>query len=308
MRKRLLVTGYGGFVAGSVVKQASDEWDITAISRSPVANGRADVNSVQLDLRERSVLQDVFEGIRPHAVIHAAAMANIDHCQSHPDEAEAVNVGVTKQLVRLCRDHGTKMVFCSTDTVFDGANGMYTEKDEPHPLNVYAETKVRAEQIVRGGLDDAVIARLSLVMGFYLIGAGNSFLARMIADFKAGKPNQLPANEIRTPIDVITLGRALLELAGGKFTGIVHLAGNTRLNRHEMACRIAQRLGFAQELAVATDSNAMTGRAPRPNDASLDNALARQILKTPMRSFDDGLELVLTTAETIRNGQPQNST
>ncbi len=295
---RLLVTGYGGFVAGSVIKQASDEWDITAISRSPVANGRADINARQFDLRETDRLRQVFDAFEPTVVIHAAAMANIDHCQTHPDDAEAVNFGVTKQLVRLCQNHGTKMVFCSTDTVFDGAQGMYTEKDEPHPLNVYAETKVRAEQIVREGLDDAVIARLSLVMGYFLIGAGNSFLARMIADFQAGKPVQLPANEVRTPVDVITLGRALLELAGSDFTGIVHLAGSTRLNRREMACRIAARLGFPKELAVATDSNAIAGRAPRPNDASLDNTLARQILKTPMRSFDDGLDLVLTTAET----------
>ena len=108
---------------------------------------------------------------------------------------------------------------------------------------------------------------------------------------------RFPKNEIRTPVDVITLGRAFLELADNDFTGTVHLAGSTRLDRYDMACRIAERLGYSASLVVATDSNAMEGRAPRPNDASLDNSKARSILKTPMQNLMDALDLVLTSKE-----------
>jgi len=135
----------------------------------------ADVNAVQFDLREHDKLHRVFDDVRPHAVIHAAAMANIDFCQSHPQEAEAVNVGVTRQLVELCKLYDSKLVFCSTDTVFDGVKGMYAESDPPDPLNIYGETKARAERIVQQGLDNSVIARLALVMASSRSGRGIHF-------------------------------------------------------------------------------------------------------------------------------------
>jgi dTDP-4-dehydrorhamnose reductase len=297
MRKRLLVTGYGGFVAGSVVKQAQADWDVVALSRRDIVDSRDDIRRIEFDLREIDRLRTVFEDVQPAAVIHAAAMANIDYCQSHQDEAEAINVGATSRLAELCRQYGSRMVFCSIDTVFDGKQGMYVEDDIPSPLNYYAETKVRAEQVVRSMLDNVVVTRLSLVMGLPLIGAGNSFLATMIGSFQQGIPVAIAENEIRTPIDVITLGRALLELAANDFTGILHLAGNARLNRYEMAVQIAERLGFPQDLVKPTDSNAMSNRAPRPNDASLDNSKAKQVLTTPLLGLSEGLDLILETVE-----------
>jgi dTDP-4-dehydrorhamnose reductase len=297
MSKRLLVTGYGGFVTGSVVAQAGTDWDVIALSRSNVTGGREDITAIAFDLRDADRLRRVFEETRPAAVIHAAAMADIDFCQTHQDEAEAVNVTVTQHLAELCRQHGARLVFCSTDSVFDGQRGRYVEEDVPRPLNYYAETKVRAERSVQDRLDDVVVARLALVMGLPLIGAGNSFLARMIASFQRETPVSVPENELRTPVDVVTLGRALLELADNAFTGILHLAGNTRLNRYDMAVHIAARLGFPRALVKPTNSNAMSGRAPRPDDVSLDNSRARQVLTTPMLGLAEGLDLVLKTAE-----------
>jgi dTDP-4-dehydrorhamnose reductase len=295
MPRKLLVTGYGGFVAGSVVRHAIAEWSVTAISRSKVSGGPANVDNPRFDLRQYDVLNKLFARLRPTAVVHTAAIANIDYCESHRDEAEDVNVNVTKRLAELCREHNSRLVFCSTDTVFDGKSGRYNEKHVPIPVNFYAETKVRAENAVSEILSNAIIARLALVMGLPLIGGGNSFLARMVADFDAGKPVQMAENEIRTPVDVVTLGRALVELAGNDFTGILHLAGNTRLNRFEMAQRVATRLGYSTELVKPIHSNALPGRAPRPDDASLDNSLARRQLTTPMLDFDDALDLVLAT-------------
>ncbi|OHB80251.1 MAG: hypothetical protein A2W31_03180 [Planctomycetes bacterium RBG_16_64_10] len=302
MTGRLLVTGYGGFVAGSVVQQARRDWQVVALSQFGVPNGPTDVVCHVLDLCHAEELRQIFEQARPQALIHTAAMADIDQCQSQQAAAEAVNVGVTEHLAQLCRDTGTKMVFCSTDSVFDGVRGNYAEEDPPGPLNWYATTKVRAERAVQTSADRGVVARLSLVMGLPILGTGNSFLAKMIGQLNRGQPVRFPANEIRTPIDVITLGRALLELAGNDLTGVIHLAGNTRLNRYEMALQLADRLGYRRDLVCATDSNAMAGRAPRPNDASLNNAKARRMLRTPMLSLMQGLDLVLAHQETSTHG------
>src|SRR5690606_23214134 len=98
----------------------------------------------------------------------------------------------------------------------------------------------------------------------------------------------------------VTLGRALLELAGNDFRGILHLAGSERLDRCSMARRIARRFGYGPELVVPNNPETIPNRAPRPLDVSLDNSRARMVLKTPMRGLDSGLNLVIGA----RDGDP----
>jgi dTDP-4-dehydrorhamnose reductase len=301
MKKKLLVTGFGGFVAGSVIAQAEDDWDVHAVDQVQIPVNQSAINYYTLDLLKKEELTRIFYKINPHVIIHTAAMADIDFCQNNKEIAEKVNVGITKTLTELCGTRDSKIIFLSTDTVFDGEKGMYTEKDSPNPLNFYGETKVRAEKLI-ASLKNSVVCRLSLVMGLPVMGSGNSFLAKTIEKLKTGEGVKFPANEIRTPIDVITLGRALLELAGNDFIGTIHLAGNTRLNRFEMAQQIAETLGYDKNLIIATNSNAIEGRAPRPNDASLDNNLAKKILQTPMRSLTEGLELTMNFKAEKYNG------
>jgi dTDP-4-dehydrorhamnose reductase len=284
-------------VAGSVVAQTPGNWQIAAVARSAVTGGPSTVEHHQLDLCDCDATARLFAEVRPDAVIHTAAIADIDYCQSHRDEAERINVGVTEQLAELCEGSGARLVFCSTDAVFDGKRGNYSEDHEPVAVNFYADTKIRGEQAVVSRGRGMVAARLALVMGLPIVGAGNSFLARMIASLDAGKSVAFPQNEIRTPVDVVTLGRALLELAAGDYDGLLHLAGSTRLDRYEIGQRIARRLGYDLSLIEATHSNKMAGRAPRADDASLDNTRARDVLNTPMLELDEALELVLATKE-----------
>ena len=292
MKQKLLITGSGGFVAGSVVVHAKDDWEVHAIDRIDIPEEQGCVKYYRLDLLDNKKLAKLFQEINPDAVIHTAAMADIDFCQNNQDVAEKINTGVSKSIAALCKENGAKMIVCSTDTVFDGKKGLYTEEDSPNAINFYAETKVKTEEIVRA-LHNGVVARLSLVMGLPVMGSGNSFLARTIKKLKLGESVKFPANEIRTPIDIITLGKSLVELAGNDFTGTIHLSGNTVIDRFEMAQQIAEELRYSKDLIVATNSNAMAGRAPRPNDASLDNSLAKKVLTTPMHSLMEGLELTM---------------
>lgn len=288
-----MVTGAGGFVAGSIVRQAGPEWEVHAISRGEALLTREGLFWHRVDVRDAAGLNATVRETQPHAVIHTAALADIDYCDAHRDEAEALNVGVTEQLARLCRETGARMVHLSTDTVFDGTKGNYRETDAPGPVNFYAETKVRAEQIVSATLPNAVIARLSLVVGFPVLGTGNSFLAKLVPALEAGHEVGAPDDEFRTPIDVITLGRALLELAGSRVPGIIHLAGNDWMSRFEIVQRIARRMGFPEGLVLPRSATGAPGRAPRPRDVSLYNAKARGTLRTRMLGFDAGLDVIL---------------
>ncbi len=143
-------------------------------------------------------------------------------------------------------------------------------------------------------MQDFVVARLALVMGLPVMGTGNSFLAEMIGKLEKGEPLRMATNEYRTPIDVLSLGAALIELAGSDFTGTIHLSGNTRVNRFEMANRIATALACKTDQIFPINSAELKGRAPRPSDVSLSNAKARSTLKTPLLSLEDGLSHVMS--------------
>ncbi len=290
---KLLITGSNGFVASSIIAQAKDHWDVHGIARSGLPADEKNAHYHLLDLSETKKLTEIFFQIKPDVVIHTAAIANIDFCQKNQRIAQAINVDVTKELTSLCQESGIKIIHCSTDTVFDGKKGMYTEQDLPNPVNFYAETKVESEKIVLSGSDKNVVARLALVMGLRVSEKGNSFLSDLIGKLKMKEPVKFAENEIRTPIDVITLGAALIELARNSVSGIIHLSGNTRINRFNMARQIAKAMNFDTELVISTDSNSIPGRAPRPNDASMDNSKARQLLKTRMLSLQEGLALTL---------------
>ncbi len=295
MPKRLIITGASGFVAGNIPGQAGEEWEVHAFSSQPSLSPRWETSWHMIDpVAHPGEFERIFKQILPDAVIHSAAMADIDACERNPDQAWRVNVKLTERIVNLCSVTGSKLIFLSTDTVFDGEKGYYKEEDLPHPVNYYGQTKVEAEKTVSSCQSPWVIARLALVMGLPAFGQGNSFMAKMISTLREGKEVGFPDNEIRSPVDVITLSKALLELAGNEHTGIFHLAGNEILNRYDLGRRIARKIGFEVNRVVVKNAGDQPGRAPRPRDVSLNNAKARSHLRTPMLDLDEAMELVLS--------------
>jgi dTDP-4-dehydrorhamnose reductase len=292
--RKLAITGGGGFVAGSVIQQASADCEVHALSgKDPLAN-RAGLVWHTLDLKEPAQVRKAFEAIAPDVVIHAAAIGDIDFCENHPETARGVNVGITESVADYCGRSRARLIYLSTDNVFDGTQGNYVEEDRPAPINEYARTKAASETIVSAAVADAVVARVALVMGFGLLGGGNSFLERTVPMFREGRTIYVPPEEVRTPIDVVTLGRALLELAASDFRGVMHLAGSEALDRVSLTRRLAERLGFSPDTVVPRSPTEIVGRARRPRDVSLNVTKARAVLKTPMRDFDSAIDSIST--------------
>lgn len=292
MKPKLLITGAGGFVAGSVICQGHSAWEIHGVDRVPVQTDLPGVHWHELDLLDPRGLKDLLDRIQPQVVIHTAAVADIDLCDRERDLSWKVNVELVRNLAEVCCRLSAKLLFTSTDTVFDGGKGQYTEEDIPEPVNYYGETKVAAEKIVTSMQTPWVLVRLSVVYGLPMIGQGNSFLAKMVQDLDAGKPVGFPQDEIRSPVDVVTVGRCLLELADSGQGEVFHLSGIETMARYEMGLRIADRWGYPRALIIAKNSGGIPGRAPRPHNVSLSNAKARARLATPMRTFEEGLDLI----------------
>lgn len=297
MSKRLLLTGAGGFVAGSIIAQAGDAWEVHAVSRKPALAERAGLAWHMIDPLAEGPLENLARELRPAAMMHTAAIAGIDYCQNHRAEADLVNTTFAARMVRAAEELDCKLVHLSTDNVFDGTRGLYTEEDPPAPVNYYGQTKMAADVAVQATTIPWVIARVSLVMGLPVLGEGNSFLSRMMAVLEKGERLGVPADEIRSPVDVVTLGQSLLELAANDFTGIINMAGDEVVDRCEMVRRIARTLGCSPDLVFANDPTEIPGRAPRPVDVSLSNALAKKVLQTPTAGIAEGMKRILRLRE-----------
>jgi len=296
MAKKVLITGGAGFVAGNIIKQSlnlKERIDIVALDRYEAVYKQENLSWYTLDLLDRAKLNHILEENKPDVIVHLAALSDIDYCEAHKDIAEKINTGATEVLADYCKNSGCRLIYFSSDSVFDGKKGLYTEEDTPKPLHFYGKTKVASENIIKKILNNWVIIRPSLVMGLPVFDEGNSFLWRMIKSLKKGNQVAFPKSEIRSPADVITLSRSVLELALTSYNGYLHISSNDILTRYDMARRIAVKLGYPLELVIDKKPDVSSGRAPRPADVSLNNSRAKQILKTPMVGFDKGFELII---------------
>jgi dTDP-4-dehydrorhamnose reductase len=293
--KTILITGAAGFVGGHILRSALADWHVIGVGRSSTPMAHPRLTWLQTDLLNVESFSSVLAIYRPAAVIHAAALSDIDACEQNPKMAIALNVTVTERLVDFCREYGSKMIFTSTDTVFDGSKSFYSETDLPQPLNLYGRTKVQAEQLVLTRDSSYVVARLSLVAGLPAFARGNSSMARAHKALCSGEPIGVPDDEFRTPVFVSVVCQALIELAGSKESGVFHIAGNDRLSRYEIVRRLAVQLGVDPDLVQIKNSPELGGRAPRPKDVSLANSKVRSRLQTIFPDFDQALAHMLKT-------------
>lgn len=263
---RWLVTGATGLLGGYLLRHLRGE-SVVAWSGSRQTDVLG-VPLVRVDLADPAAVATAFRTAVPDAVIHAAAVARVDECRRDPEKARRVNVDGSRLLAKLAA--GARLVFVSTDLVFDGERGQYREDDAPNPLTVYGRTKADAESAVLA-FPHTTAARLSLLYGPCLTGR-TSFFDRMVEALHHGRPLPLFADEWRTPLDLTTAATALVELARSDFTGLLHVGGPERLSRLEMGRQLAEVLGVSGESIVVTGRHDVPGDEPRPADTSLDSS------------------------------------
>lgn len=289
-KQKVLITGGSGFLGRYLLKTAPDHYQVIAQYRSKPPNeyGR-DVRFLYFDFFDDD--WRALEGIRPDIIIHTAAMASIDECEVKPEIAYHFNFEVTRRLVDYAAEQNIKFIFISSDVVFDGQKGNYSETDDPNPLNVYAHSKVIAENYILENYPAAVVVRPSLFYGSALNGRP-SFTETMLRSLHAGKQVFVFIDQFRTPILVNNLSHALWELAETDFRGILHLGGGSpKISRLEMGELLCEMFKLDQNLLVPMKSEQANLVANRPLDCSLDTSLSRSLLKTRFCDCRNGFSL-----------------
>ena len=290
MGRKLMVFGGGGFVGGNLCTIALQKgWEVTIVD-ARVREGVPGARWIGLDITKRRAVRDLVSELRPEAAVDLAAVAEIDRAERERELARAVNVVAAEAIAAACARVGAGCLYFSSDAVFPGTGSGYREEDPLGPVNYYGRTKMEGEKAVLRAHREAAIVRISLALGFPVTD-GNSFFAALEEKIKSGQEIVAPSDEVRTPVDVLTLSECVLELLDKRFAGVLHIGSTDSIDRASLSRRAARLMGYPEASIRAEPSGAAKpGRAPRHKNGIISVAKAQGLLETPLLNVERSIE------------------
>ena len=279
---RLLILGAGGQVGAALVREVGRESAITVDHQMGLGIQYA------VDLSNSSTcssqLEELFSLIRPDAVVNAAGMTWVDGCEANPDLAIRINCSAAREIALQSRRFGAANVYFSTEYVFDGAGGPYSETDDTHPVSVYGRTKLDGEREILAVDPSALIIRTTVVYGPETL--GKNFAYQLLTALAAGTPMPVPSDQISSPTYNADLAAIAVALVRERVSGICNVVGPEIMDRATFARRLARAIGGAEDLIQPVTTTALAQRAPRPLQAGLRidrlrSVLPHCVLRTP---------------------------
>ena len=265
---RILVTGAGGQLGAYLIDRLITTGHTILAWSGTRAGHRGAVAITPVDLTDGDAAGRALDRAGPDAIIHAAAVSAADAVRFDPVGARAINVDATRRIADWSDRHGRRLVFTSTDLVFDGSRPWNRETDPAEPLLAYGRTKRDAEPAVLA-TSGGVVARICLLFGPSRCGRPY-FFDRAVEALRKGEPQSFFEDEYRTPLDLATAAEVLVGLAEGDHSGLFHVGGRERVSRFELMRRAAAVLGLDPGLVRPNRRIDANLPEPRPADVSLD--------------------------------------
>jgi len=230
----------------------------------------------RMDITDTASVATMFDNYEPDTVFLCSAMPHVDACEEKPALTRKVNVEGAAKTAAACASRGARLVFVSTDYVFDGEKGNYTEEDTPRPINVYGQSKLDAESRVLALCRNAAVARTAMVYSYNT--ASPNFAMQLLNNDKKGAKMRVAEDMYANPTYAPDLAMMLLKLALSGQTGIFHAAGSQRVSRLEFALKACEVLGLNKSFIEPVAFAQLTTKAARPLDSSLDISKLRAAL------------------------------
>lgn len=276
---KILLTGSSGYLGTGLLKHIPNlrpDWDlhITLHSIEPTAEMEY---AHHLDLTDPASVQRVMDRVQPDIIFHTAALNQSENAQ----EMYETNANGSGYLAEQAARYGARLIHLSSDVIFDGQKGNYTEEDAPHPITPYAVSKADAEKNVVASGANAVLVRTSLIYGFKPLDPRTRAVLR-------GEMPRLFTDELRNPVWVDNLCAVLVELAESEYRGVLHVAGPQPMNRYDFGVRLVEALNGDSSQLIPTPSG--VSALVRPLDCTMDVSRAQQMLKTKLVSVDEMVE------------------
>ncbi|PKP60162.1 MAG: dTDP-4-dehydrorhamnose reductase [Candidatus Altiarchaeales archaeon HGW-Altiarchaeales-2] len=285
----ILITGGSGLLGGNLTKLAVDKFKevYTIYNKNPIKIE----NSIDIcaDITDEVEINKLIRNLSPEFIVHCAALTNVDYCEGHHKEAYEINVKGTENLAKFAEDVGAVFIYISTDSVFDGKKGQYTENDQPNPINYYGVTKLEGEKALKKYNIDSTIIRTN-IYGWNI--RNNKYsLAEWVIDGLKKKVRPSLFNDVFfSPILVNNLAECIFEVCERNLKGIFNIAGSERCSKLDFGLKLADVFNLDKSYILPMSIDNYIGlNAPRPKDMSLDVTKAKKTLNTKLLNVEEGI-------------------
>jgi dTDP-4-dehydrorhamnose reductase len=286
--KKLMIIGGSGLLGGHLAKYAKDDYDVVATFNGHPIELQG-CRAIKMDITDSEKTQNAICDEDPEYVILSAAQRNVDHCEKYQDEVKKINVEGAKNVAIAANKAHAKLIFLSTDLVFDGKKGHYIEDDSTNPVNYYGLTKLKGEQEVASLSEDHAIARVSVLYGWNPFKHNTNFISWLYNNLKEGKHLSLFTDQFRNATYIKNACEALLKILEKDEKGIFHIAGKNCENRHSIGLAVADTFGFHRSLISEAESNESDWVAIRPKKCCLDVGKMESVLGVSAMTVEEGL-------------------
>lgn len=298
--KRVLITGGTGLLGVAIQQSAPVDIQVFSVyfpERSlptllPFPICVADVSNWQQ-------MQSIFEWAKPDVVIHTAAIGSVDFAEKNREQTGKVNVGGTEVVVELCRAFHSRIIYISSNAVFDGRTPFYSETDSVNPINYYGQLKVEAENIVKEGGIPWAIVRPILMYGWPYPGERDNPVVWWIRSLKENKSIKVVDNVFNKPLPAWSCAEVVWAVIQQNHTGIYHAAGKDRVSLYQFALQTAEVFNLDASLVTPVPDSYFPEIAPRPQDTSFDTAKIEKELGVKTVGIEEGLALMKTERNTL---------
>jgi dTDP-4-dehydrorhamnose reductase len=299
--KKILITGANGLLGQKLIDLYLSKFDKEIIAsgigpcRHPL---QAKFTYVELDIANQSQIQTVFRKYTPDALIHTAAMTNVDACETDKKKCDTLNVDAVKYLSDACSEFNCHMIHVSTDFIFNGEHGPVDEEEKPDPLSYYGHSKLKGERIVQEKVDKWAIIRTVLVFGVVSDMSRSNIVLWAKNALEKKQSIKVVDDQFRTPTlaEDLALGCFLIE--DQEQTGIFNVSGKDYMSIYELVERVADYYKLSKEGLQKSDSSTLNQAAKRPPITGLIIDKARKVLGYEPHSFEEGLALLQTQMST----------
>ena len=254
------------------------------------------INSTQINLLgNQKMIIDLIKEVQPDIVVNTAAHSSVDLCETDHSIADKLHVDITQDITQVCKDIDSKLVYISTDAVFQGElHKKYTELDQPNPINYYGKTKLQAEQITLNASPKNVVLRTAVIYGWHKKSRFTNWIIQTLKENHIVDPF---IDQYNTPTLVDDLAKSLLNIFEKNISGMFHATGKSCLNRYEFALVLASTFGLDKKLIKSVTSKEKKQDAPRPTSTCLDSRKLEKLIDFNFSDIQSGVSFIFNKSK-----------
>ncbi|XRP97087.1 dTDP-4-dehydrorhamnose reductase [Methanocaldococcus sp. 16A] len=278
-----------GMIGYELVKKylELDDYEIYIITRSDKGFFK-DVKKYFVDITIENKIKETIRKINPDFVINTAAMTNVDLCEIERDLAYKINALGAKYIGEICKEIGCNLCHISTDYVFDGEKGNYTEEDIINPINYYGYTKAEGERLLNE-LDYDAISIVRISVPYCISPIKVNFFMWVLEKLKNNEVIKAVIDQWNTPTYVNELVEGIIKIYENDINGLLHFGGGEKVSRYEFALKVAEVFGYNKDLIKPIKSSELGWKAKRPKDTSLNSEKVEKLLNIKLKNVDEAL-------------------